>query len=403
MKTRLALLAGFFLAAGAASAADFHFSGYADLRLIVPPTQGSYAYGDLGKLRFGYDDGSTAAKLTDIVGEARVQLAPELMAVATGRINTGYGPAVDLIEAYLRYRPVSTSAWRWSVKAGAFFPPGSLENDQLGWTSAWTITPSAINSWVGYELRTIGVEGKLEWRGDGGTLALTGALYGWNDPAGVLIADRGWSLDDRVSGLFEHERLPDAAALAQHKTPPLQAEEFRELDNRPGWYLDLSWEPDGLGRFEITRYDNNADPTVKDGGQIAWHTSYWNAGYSKEIGNLTLLAQAMSGGTIIQPSASYRSATNFAAAYVLAGLDLDPWRLAARFDVFRTHTDATFPSLSSEDGCAGTFDATWWARSWLQLTGEVVIVDSTRPQRTLVGDPAHDTERQLQLLARIYF
>ena len=47
----------------------------------------------------------------------------------------------------------------WSVKAGAFFPTISLENDDLGWTSPYTLTPSAINSWIGEELRTIGSEG----------------------------------------------------------------------------------------------------------------------------------------------------------------------------------------------------------------------------------------------------
>ena len=403
MRTCAALFLTLPLSAISAAGADFHFNGYAELRLIVPPTQGSYAYGDLGKLRFGYDDGKTAAELAAIVGEGRVQIVPELMAVATARVDPNYGPGVDLIDAYLRYRPVSTTAWCWSAKIGAFFPPGSLENDQIGWTSAWTITPSAINSWIGYELRTIGAEGKLEWRGDDETLALTGALFGWNDPAGVLIADRGWSFDDRVSGIFEHERLPDATAAAQHLPTPLKAAEFRELDNRPGWYLHLSGQQAGIGGLEIMRYDNNADPTVTGGGQIAWRTSFWSGGYRGQFDNLTLLVQAMTGSTIIHPSPTYRSATNFSAAYILAGLDLDPWRLAVRFDTFRTHTAASRPSLSSENGSAGTFDATWWAREWLQLTGEVIVVDSTRSQRMVEGDPAHDTERQFQLMARIYF
>jgi len=404
MKTRnfLALILA-LSCMGHAFAADFHFNGYADLRFVVPSTQGSSNYGDLGKLRYGYDDGNMDVKLSDVMGEARVQILPELMAVATARINTEYGPAVDLIEAYVRYRPVSTSEWRWSVKAGAFFPPGSLENDQLGWTSAWTITPSAINTWIGYELRTIGVEGKVEWRRDDGTLALTGAVFGWNDPAGVLIADRGWSFDDRVSGIFEHERLPNAIAVAQHKPVPLQAELFREMDNSPGWYLNLSWEPSDIGSFEIMRYDNNADPTVAGGGQLAWHTSFWNAGYRTKIDNVTLLAQALSGSTAIHPNPRFRAATNFASAYALAGIDLDPWRLAARVDVFRTHTNATFPSVLNEDGGSGTLAATYWANSWLQLTGEFIVVDSTRPQRSVEHDPVHATERQFQFLARLFY
>ena len=288
-------------------------------------------------------------------------------------------------------------------KAGAFFPPGSLENDQIGWTSPWTITPSAINSWVGYELRTIGAEGKIEWRRDDGALALTGAVFGWNDPAGVLIADRGWSFDDRVSGIFEHERVPDAMAASLHTAPPIHAEVFREMDNRPGWYLNLSWEPVGVGNFQIMRYDNNADPTVKGGGQIAWHTDFWDAGFRKQIDNVTVLAQALTGSTIIHPSPKFRSATNFSSAYILAGIDLDPWRLAARIDVYRTRTHTPTPSSLNEDGVAGTLAATWWAQSWLQLTGEFILADSTRRQRLTVGDPAHATEKQLQLLARIYF
>ena len=155
----------FLLTIGAAApalAADFSFNGYGDFRLVAPPSTGSYLDGDLGKLRYGTDD--EVFQPGDIVGEGRVTIVPELMATATARINTQYGPAVDLIEGYVRYRPVSTTAWRWSGKVGAFFPPMSLENDQIGWTSFWTITPSAINSWVGEELRTIGAEGTLEWR-----------------------------------------------------------------------------------------------------------------------------------------------------------------------------------------------------------------------------------------------
>ncbi len=239
-----------------AAAADFQFEFYGDLRLVAPPSTGAYLDGELGKLRYGDDDG--AFQPGDLVGEGRARISPELMVTATARANAEYGPAVDLLEAYARYSPVSANRWHWSVKVGAFFPPLSLENDQVGWTSFWTITPSAINSWVGEELRVIGAEGTLEWRRDSGTLTLIGAVFGDNDPAGVMIADRGWTFDDRVAGLFEHERLPDAAAF--DAPPPAYAHLFTEIDGRPGWYLDLSWEPADIGGFEIMRYDNEADP-----------------------------------------------------------------------------------------------------------------------------------------------
>lgn len=390
------------LVPAAADAASLDVAGYADFRLIVPPTQGSYYYGDLGKLRYGYDNGRTAAKLAGLIGEARLHVIPELMIEATGRIDPNYGNAADLIEAFARYRPVSTGPWVWTVKAGAFFPPGSLENDQIGWTSPWTITPSAINSWIGYELRTIGAEGSLQWRREIGTLTLSGALFERNDPAGVLMADRGWSLDDRVSGLFEREREPDALAVMFHESPPLYTSLFREIDNRPGWYAYASWKEPDLADFSLTRYDNNADPSAERGGMFAWHTNYWEGGAKKQIDNITLMAQALTGSTEIAPLPTYHSVTNFSSAYALAGLDLDDWRLAARFDLFRTHA-LSRGSLMSENGDAGTFDATWFARTWLQITAEAIVLGSERDQRILVGDAPRDTERQFQLMARVFF
>jgi hypothetical protein len=393
----LALLA--LLIALPAQAADFRFEGYGDVRLVVPPSTEGYLDGGLGKLRFGEDDKGLRAG--DIVGEGRVIIVPELIATATARVNLDYGPGIDLIEGYVRYRPVSTTRWRWSVKVGAFFPPLSLENDQIGWTSFWTITPSAINAWVGDELRAIGAEGTLEWRRESGTVTLIGAVFGWNDPAGVMIADRGWALDDRVTGLIEHTRLPDI--VARGGPPPVYGQLFTEMDHRPGWYLDLSWEPTDIGGFEVMYYDNNADPRVKLGNQIAWDTHFWDVGFQTQIGKITLLSQGMSGATTIQPSPSFRQTTNFRSAYALVGYDMDKWWAAARFDIFDTRTRASFPSDKNEDGHAFTLSLSWLPETWLRFTGELIAIDDRRDQRAAEGEDPHQTETQFQLLARVYF
>src|SRR6185369_14798719 len=115
---------------------------------------------------------------------------------------------IDALETYLRYDEMEGDIG-WSVKAGAFFPTISLENDDIGWTSPYTLTPSAINSWIGDELRTIGSEATFRWKTDMGVVSLTGALTCCNDEAGVMMADSGWALDDRPFGLFERERIPD--------------------------------------------------------------------------------------------------------------------------------------------------------------------------------------------------
>ncbi|HEX4292697.1 MAG TPA: hypothetical protein VHZ29_01045 [Rhizomicrobium sp.] len=381
------------LTTGAARAAEFDIHGFGDVRLVAPPAQDAYLDGGLGKLRFGEDDDTV--KLGDFVGEATLTDGA-WSAQADARLNTDYGPAIDLLEGFVRYAPAATTQWRWSVRAGAFFPGLSLENEQIGWSTFWTVTPSAIDSWVGSELRTIGAEGTVEWRSNGNDVTLAGALFGFNDSAGVLVAERGWNFDDRPTGLFEKSRLPDAVA---HR--PLDIALFREIDDTPGWYLDLSYELDGTTGVEIMRYDNEADPMRPR----AWHTAFWDFGLRQQIGTVTLLAQAMHGDTLIRPSPAAFIATDFDAAYLLAGWDLDDWQLAARADIFqtRTRTAALAPSPLSEDGHAFDVTASWRLRAWLRLSAEYLLVEDTRAQRTLDGDAPHQTETQFQFVARTYF
>ena len=209
---RRLIFAAALLAVTPAQAAQWDFTGYADLRVVIPPEQDrSWLDGGLGKLRYG--SGDSNLQFGGAVGQASVLITPELVAEAVGRVESNQATPVDLLEAYIRYRPVSTTAWRWSVKAGAFFAPFSLENTELGWSPYWTITSSAINSWFGEEFRTIGGEFDLEWRDQAGTLTMAASAFGLNEPAGVMMADRGWTLDDQPTGLFSKLRLPDATLL----------------------------------------------------------------------------------------------------------------------------------------------------------------------------------------------
>ncbi len=370
-----------------------------DVRVVAPPATDAYLDGGLGKLRFGEDDANF--KLGDVVGEASLTGGP-WSAQADARLNAEYGPAVDLLEAYVRYAPQSNTQWRWSARAGAFFAPLSLENEQVGWSSFWTATPSAIDSWVGNELRTVGAEGTLEWRSNGNDVTLIGAVFGFNDTAGVLIAERGWNFDDRAAGLFGKSRLPDAVAIASHRTPPLTTHLFREIDDTPGWYLDASYEIGGATGFELMRYDNQADPTRPR----AWHTSFWDLGFRRQFGAVTLLSQAVSGGTIIRPSAASFTATDFDAAYVLIGWDLDDWWLAARADLFQTRTRSAAPAPSplSEDGHAFDLTASFLPRSWLRLSAEYLLCRRhPRPTRPRRRRAAPDREPVPVRRSQLYF
>src|SRR6185437_13141958 len=155
---------------------------------------------------------------------------------------------------------------RWSFKVGEFFAPVSLENDAIGWTSPWTLTPSAINSWIGEEFRTIGAEARIEWRGAAQSVEGIVALVRNNDPAGELLAARGWSLSDLTSGVGSRVREPDVYAVDNFATVPLRFNPFLENDDRVGWYAGGRWKANGLGGLSFLRYDNEADASSHSGG-----------------------------------------------------------------------------------------------------------------------------------------
>ena len=388
----------------AAGAVDLSLDGYADFRLIVPSNQVSWQGGGLGKLRFGAEDGRPDLQFTEAAAGITALITPELIGVATARVaNRGY-TTVDLLEGYLRYRPVSTSRWRWSIKGGAFFPPVSLENSEIGWTSPWTLTPSAINSWIGEEIRIIGAEAMLEWRGDVRTLSLSGAVFGWNEPAGVLLADRGWSVSDAFTGVFGRPRLPDVVAEQLGDVAPYRTPEFLQIDNRPGWYAAATWDEAGIAKLNVIAYDNRADPAATYEDTIAWHTAFQDVGISTQIGPVTVLAQGMVGQTFIRPSPSYSSDTHFSAAYLLAGWNVDEnWRVAARVDVFATSEHTPFADGNTrKSGNALTLAVNYLPTQWLRLTAEGIRVDSTRNARQDAGLAPHAVENQFQLSARFY-
>jgi len=388
-----------------AHAADLDVHGYLDCRLVAHADERSYADGGLGKTRFGGD--GTDATCVQAAIAASVVLTPALVARADLQYQTTGRDEFALLDAWLRYRPVSTTPLRWSVKLGAFFPPVSLENDAIGWTSPWTLDSSAINAWVGEELRSIGAEGSVEWRGERSTVSGVFALVRSNDPAGELLAARGWSISDLVSGLGSRVREPDAYAIAGDEPVPLRFNPFLENDGRLGWYAGASWEARGVGAISLLRYDNEADPASRSRGAspvLSWHTDFWSLGARSRIGDVVLLGQAMSGSTAIAPSPFFSTTTDFRAAYLLAGWDRGAWRPALRIDAFSTdQLPRSIDGRVREHGTALTLALNWRPREWLRVTGEALHVRSWRNQRELEGLPAQRDDTQLQLGLRVVF
>ena len=378
---------------------DLSITGYVDARLIAPTDQKSWLKGGQGKFRYGSGQ--------NFGGEAILQadwrVTDGLNVIAVGRLEPQTPSIADALETYVRYAPQSEGPFSWSVKAGAFFPTISLENDDLGWASPYTLTPSAINSWIGDEIRTIGSEATLRWNGGSlGTISLIGALTCCNDEAGVLIADRGWAMDDRPFGLFERERVPDATLRIFHAPVPGTTGMFDEIDGIVGWYAGAVWQIPGIAKFTVTRYDNQGDPDVKTARDNAWRTKFWNFGARTQVGSLVLIAQQMSGYTEIA-GPGFEADTKFQSGFLLASYDLQDWRVSLREDLFQTRRVGAVNNMWNEDGNATTASISWSPQDWVRLTGELIAMTSRRGEYVAAGMPYNRNDTQIQFDTRFFF
>lgn len=384
----LAIVIATLVFPAASRAADFSFQGYADLRLVFPSQETSWLKGGLGKFRYSGD--GAQFRFAEAAGQATLALGDEFHLVGVGRIEPRDRAGIDALEFYGSYHP-HVEDWDIGLKAGAFFPPFSLENTDLGWTSPYTITPSTINSWVGHELRTIGSELRIAHDTPIGRFSLTASLFCCNDPAGVLIANGGWTLDDRYSGLFE--TLPEAGSSPLSRTPV-----FRELDNRPGWYAGMGWNIRGAGTLSIYRYNNDANDEITRGTASGWRTKFWSGGWESHFGSVSLLAQAMIGSTVIEFPGAYFD-VNFESSYILASYDWSDWRLSGRVESFSTQAEYG----GGENGNAFTAALSWMPKDWLRITTEVIALDSRRDERIIEGLAPRQSQVQEQTSLRVFF
>ena len=373
-------------------------TGAVDLRWVHATGDTSWLNGGTGSLRF--DENHEGLRLGRAFVATRLRLSDETSVHAV--IET-YGDhdrnPLDLGELWLEWRPFPATAVRWRTKVGAFHMPVSLENRASGWSDVYAITPAALNTWLGEEFRTIGVETEARWMGASsgylGDFAVIGAVYGWNDPAGAVIADRGFALTDRPSTLF--------GGLGR---PPIEL--YHEIDRRPGYYGGLEWRHHDRLELRALRYDNRADPGASTtAGASAWRTWFSSLGARLEpTEHWTFIAQYLDGGTVIGPDAA--GADQFRmklrTGFALASLAWGHERVTLRRDEFRTHQlSGFFGPPADEYGHATTlaamheFDDSWvFAAEWLR-------VSSRFPPRVNYGAPASALESQLQLSVRYRF
>jgi hypothetical protein len=275
-----------------------------DVDLGYPATSsdlGPWTTGELGKLRFDDADGLGGHR---VMADYRGHMTQTLWVRAVLGYVDDASPGIDLTEAYMDWRPLPKSANHHQVRVGAFYPPLSFENGDAGWASPFTISFSAINTWLGEEIRPLGIEWSLRRRlGFAGSphevRTFAAAFYG-NDPAGTLLFWRGWALHDRQTRFNDRLEIPPVPVFGPGGVIiDLQSqtlEPFEEIDDEPGLYAGVEWRLARRALLQLASYDNRADPWSFRDGQWGWRTKFGQLAAQIDLpGGVGLVSQWMTG------------------------------------------------------------------------------------------------------------
>jgi hypothetical protein len=384
------------VAPGIAWSTDWELS--ADMRVVDSDGQRSLFDGGLGTLRYDSDHDGVQ------VGRLRAALTEPLGEVWALKLDASYWGQDDahplgLTEAYLEYRPYPLDGWRTRVRIGAFYPPASLEDTAAGWSSPYTLSNSAINSWIGEEIRTIGLETQVEWLGTrlghDFDFGLTGGVFGWNDPAGVVVATGGFSLNDFQTPLFGYIGGRGSTVFPEHEL-------FHEIDGHAGFYGGAQARYLDRVTLLVLHYDNRADPTAMDiaNNDYAWNTHFNSAGLRVEpVDGWTAIIQWLKGTTSVEPAGVHYS-WPFYSQFALISRQWGRHTVSARYDEFGVDSSAPY-NLGDEDGHAWTVayifnqSPRWrFALEWMHVTSEVAS------RAELLDEPTFARENQTMLSIR---
>ncbi len=378
-----------------------------DFRLATAGGEQSWTAGGFGKSRFGDETRATLAEgalaWQPKLGFSLSGTVVGLVQDKSGRIEAG------LSEAYLTWKPLSGGAVRFGARAGLMWPPVSLEHEGAEWAVADSITPSAINSWIGEEVKVVGAEGSASATLGGHKLTATAAVFDVDDTAGALVSLRGWALHDVKALAGRKMPLPplseDIGYIQPRFSHPLKEMDGR-LFKRVGGYAKLSWQGPWPVRAELFHYDNGGDPEVADAFmEWGWKTQFTHAGLVAEPGGgVRLVAQALTGRTrmgFVEGGRRWVD-TRFRSAFVSASKAIGKGNALVRIEGFDTRNRGTL--LTAEDdehGWAATAAGKRPFGKHMTALVEVLHIASRRDARLRVGIDPRQVQTVVQASLRL--
>jgi hypothetical protein len=379
--------------------------GLAEVRLANAGGERSWIDGGFGKAGIPGEGWRTRADLSQAVIEWRPRFSFAVSAVVSAQYQADTHPKLDLDEAYLRVKAPPSRLGRLSVRAGYFYPPVSLEHSGVGWTTTDLLTASALNSWIGEEVKVAGVEATMQRRFADHEISATAAVFGGNDTSGTLLSFRGWSLHGLRTGVQTEFQLPPLTPFMARRQKDETYPSW-EIDNRPGYYVRLEWRPPAPVTLQALHYDNRGDRTSARDHQWAWETQFstLTATWSPDS-QTRVWAQALTGRTWMGFARPETWAdVSFRAIYLMGTRGVGPGALSVRIDGFDAD-DNTHAKLDAADERGWAITAGWRQplADWADLFVEAQRIQSDRPGRALAGEAAEQDETVLQSAVRLHF
>jgi hypothetical protein len=361
------LLSAIALSAGAQS---FQLHGYLAAREIYVNAEPSWLQNGVGR----FDVGAASPDDHHVVNVDSAQVGLDWMptswfllhgdGVARHEQSGTGGKSAGIVQAY-----ADLYNQHWRLRAGEFWLPTSRENTDPLWTSKYTITYSALNSWIAQEVRPIGAD--LQWT-PSFYVTFGATAFRGNDTMGTELAARGWTLGNYLAVYNENLPLP-----GQDSVRALGA----DLDNKNGYSERIRFSLPERAMLQVAHIDNRA-PIYPEPlkGQTPWQTSFnVVSGDAGSTGDTTVAAEWASGSTAVGfPGGSFKM--DFDTEYLLASHKFGQERLSARVERFSTRGAAH----SANDGSREHGRA--WTVAWMHATSlnsriglEYVRVSGNRP------------------------
>lgn len=403
----------------AASAGEVSVAGLLGARAFEARGQASWLDGGFGRLAAG----SEAAGESDGFASGQLHVTLDwtpassfgvlLHGLARAEPDVVEGDEAGIVEAYLHgsWRARRNDTLRWQL--GHFIVPTSRENVEIAWSSPYTITYSALNTWIGEEVRPTGLLAEYSLAvGSVDELRFGASAFGGNDAAGALLAWRGWAMGDRLSTYGETVPLPPITSLGDGGEFRAQNDRGSrpfgsDLDSRLGWAGYLAYVHPQRASVRWSHYDNRGDRGFHD-GEYSWRTEFDLFGVDLHSrSKWSFAGEYMQGSTGMGFNCPRCVDLDYAAYYLLVSFRPGSFRMTLRYDYFDTEDRDAMggmnADLNDEHGEAWTAALFWEHGRSLRLGVELLDLDSERPEAARSGFDADTDARSVTLELRYYF